>query len=134
MKDRRREGAGFLALVSGALLLAGHFSGAAQWEALLALLDRFVDLTPPVRLLFLAVLAVASLGGVAVLAGGVLILEERLLLGRLLILLGTGVGLLSFLLFLGPALLEGSLLALGSSGVVAVGIGLSIAARWRARG
>lgn len=133
LKERRRRQAAFLAVLSGVLLLAGHFSGAAQWEQMLRTAARFVPVTLPVRLLFLAVLFVASVGGGLVVTAALLILQGRLLLGRLLILLGTGFGIVSFLYVLAVAIVEGDLLQTRNSVVVAVGVGLSVAARLRAR-
>lgn len=126
--------AAFLALLSGALLMAGHFSGAPYWRDLLLAVARFVEVGPLLRALFFTILAVASFGGAVVILGGLLILEGRLLTAKLLILLGTGFGLLSFVFGLALLLLRGDLPVAGNSGVVLVGVGLSVAARLRARG
>ncbi len=132
VKRNLRQGA-FLAFLSGTLLMAGHFSGAPYWRDLLEAVARFVEVTPLLRALFLAVLAVASLGGLAVVAGGLLILEKRLLPAKILILLGTGFGLLSFVAGLVLLVLRGDLPVAGHPVVVLVGVGLSVVARFRAR-
>lgn len=133
MASKGLQQGAFLAFLSGTLLMAGHFSGAPYWLDLLEAVARFVEVTPLLRVLFLAILAVASLGGLAVVAGGLLILEERLLWAKLLILLGTGFGLLSFAFALVLLILRGDLPVIGHPVVSIVGVGLSVAARLRAR-
>ncbi|MFQ5837520.1 MAG: hypothetical protein ACE5HJ_01890 [Thermoplasmata archaeon] len=129
-KGRR---ASFLAVLSGSLLLAGHFSGASRWQAVIDTISGFIEVTLFLRYLFLAIIVIASAGGASVILGGLMILEGRVLLARLLILLGTGFGLVSFLMVLSLAVIGGDLPMAGGTVVVLIGIGLSILARFHAR-
>ncbi len=133
MVARVKRQASFLAVISGSLLLAGHFSGASRWEAIVGVLGQFVEITLPLQIAFLVIIAVSSLGGAIVILGGLLILEDRTRLAKLLILLGTGFGIISFFLVLGLAAFRGDLPVASTPLVVVVGIGLSIAARLLAK-
>ncbi len=133
MANKRMRQASFLAILSGALLLAGHISGAVYWRELLQGLARFIQVGPLLHWVFVSIVAVASLGGAIVVLGGLLILEGRPLTARVLILLGTGFGIISFLLALTLMLIRGDLPVAGNPVVVMVAIGLSVAARLRAR-
>ncbi len=133
MVPRKRRHASFLAVLSGSMLMAGHFSGASRWRDVIGWISDFIEVSPILRLTFLAIISISSLGGAAVILGGLLIFENRTLLGRLLILLGTGFGVVSFLLVLGLLAFRGNLPVAGSSLFVLIGIGLSIVARVRAK-
>ncbi|MDI6643131.1 MAG: hypothetical protein QMD95_03670 [Candidatus Hodarchaeaceae archaeon] len=120
----------YLAIFAGVMLLGAGVTGAATWQTIrnfvLALLGDHWALV----LLFQALLVIASLGGIAVIFGGALIGLGRTSVGKLFILLGTGVGLLGLLIAIAlPGLQQGSTaLALGT-GTGVVGVLLSIAAR-----
>jgi hypothetical protein len=133
MPGRSRRRAAFLAVLSGSILLAGHFSAATRWRSFIDVIEGFVEVTPALRVLFLAVILIASAGGATVILGGLLIIEGRILLARLLILLGTGFGLFSFLLALILAGYRGDLGASSRAVAVLSGIGLSVLARYLAR-
>ncbi|MCJ2519782.1 MAG: hypothetical protein LN412_02390 [Candidatus Thermoplasmatota archaeon] len=133
MVSRVKRKASLLALLSGSLLLAGHFSGAARWSIVIGIVSSFVTVTPLLRFLFLAIIWISSLGGAAVILGGLLVLEERILLAKLLILLGTGFGIVSFVIVLVLAIYRGDLPVASGPFVVMAGIGLSIAARFLMR-
>jgi len=53
--------------------------------------------SPLIRFLFIPILIIASLGAFSVFAGGILALNKKLLLRRVLILLGSGAGLIGFI-------------------------------------
>lgn len=120
----------YLAILAGVMLLGAGVTGAATWQTIrnfvLALLGDHWALV----LLFQALVVIASLGGIAVIFGGALIGLGRTAVGKLFILLGTGVGLLGLLIAIAlPGLQQGStVLALGA-GTGVVGVLLSIAAR-----
>lgn len=124
----------YLAIVAGILLLGAGVTGVATWETIRNFIISFLGSHWALILLFQVLILIASLGGVAVILGGVLIGAGRTSIGKLLILLGTGVGLLGLLLAVAlPWFQQGSAtLALGTSSG-AVGIVLSIAARMIAK-
>ena len=78
--------------------------------------------------------SIASLGGIAVFIGGWLFHRDRVRPGRILILLGTGAGLVSFILYSILLILRpGRVLAQEGVIPVMVGIILTVAARAKAR-
>ncbi len=134
MADAKKRTAALLAIVSGVLLLSGQFSGAARWQALIDTLSGFIEVTPWIQALFLAIIVIASLGGIALILAGILIARGSSALPRLLILLGAGFGILSFLVYTIPQAIRGQFPLIGESAVVTVGVVLSIVARFLARG
>ncbi len=129
MRERRRRSAALLSILAGALLAAGHFSGAPHWVSFLELVARFIPMNLVLRGVFVAVLVVASFGGIAVILGGLLILGRRDLLAKLLILLGTGFGLVSFVVAISLAVYRGDLPVYGGNALIVIAIGMSVAAR-----
>jgi len=78
--------------------------------------------------------SIASLGGIAVFIGGWLFHRDRVRAGKILILLGTGAGLVSFILYSILLILRpGRVLAQEGVIPVMVGIILTVAARAKAR-
>ncbi len=134
MWDRRRKTAAFLAILAGTLLQAGHFSAVTHWLDFIELVTRFIPMNPLLRGVFTVVILIASLGGIAVILGGLLILWRRALVARLLILFGTGFGLVSFLVTVMLVIYRGDLPVLGSNLLIVLAVGLSVAARWLLRG
>ena len=98
------KGAIILTFISGALLiLAGSVGSLGLWSLLptiVALLSLPAEIVAGVNLLLTALEFIASLGGVAVIAGGVLLVMHRIGLGKLVIGLGAGLGIFSFIVFI----------------------------------
>lgn len=129
MAEIRNKLAMYLALVGGVLLLGVGLTGAATWETIQNFVGTIIGDHWALSLLFQILIIIASLGGLAVIIGGVLIGRGRTLPGKILIKLGTGVGLIGLLLAIAlPGLQQENLrLALGTSAGV-FGIILSILA------
>lgn len=85
-----------LAVISAIFLFISGTTGVASWISIEDTVSRYADI-PYIDYLFGIVLIIASFGAVAVLIGGILILEEKAFLGSILILFGSGAGLISFL-------------------------------------
>jgi hypothetical protein len=119
-----------LAILAGILLLSAGVTGIATWQTIRDLVLDLLGDHWALLLLFKVILFIASLGGVAVILGGVLIGLGRTSLGKFILLLGTGVGLLGFLIAIAmPGFLLGSAaLALGTTAGT-VGVVFSLAAR-----
>ncbi len=126
--DAKTE-AGVLAIVGGILLFAGQFTGAARWAALRDTLAELIEITPPIETLFFVIIGIASLGGIVAILAGVLLLRGQSALPRLLILLSIGFGILGFLFYIVPQVLEGAFPLIGESVLVTVGIALALGAR-----
>jgi len=96
----------FLAFVAGIILLVEKFSSVDQWILLQSLIGIFVDV-PWLDLLFAPLIILASLGGLAVIAGGVLLAFDRRSTGKIMIELGTGMGILGILITVVLSLYQG---------------------------
>jgi hypothetical protein len=147
-KKKLKAGAGklrlafMLALVGGILMLIAGMVGSIgiigfAFQELQTYFPQYANLIAVV----LAVLTViASLGGIAVIIGGFLLLRARLTTGKLLIGLGAGVGIIGAIIGLASGLAQGwglyaSFVAVFATGQILgwVAIFLSILARILAR-
>jgi hypothetical protein len=117
-----------IAVVAGILLLIAGLSGLAVWEEIKAFVIHNVSDNAAIQTLFLVLIIIASLGGIAVIIGGVLIGTNRAGPGKLLLTLGVGLGLIGFVLSLVVAINEGSLTIGGFLSIGAIGLVLSIVA------
>ncbi|TLZ74587.1 MAG: hypothetical protein E6K14_03180 [Methanobacteriota archaeon] len=130
---RRNDEAALLATVSAVFLLLTGYSGARSVRNFFELLvDIFGDRAFLIALAY-AFVAIASLGGFAVLAGGYLIWKDRVRTGRLLILIGSGAGLFTLLLFLLVQIRRGNVDLLLSVLPAILGVAIGIIARLRAK-
>lgn len=92
-----------------------------------------------ITLILTILLYIASLGGIAVIIGGILIAMERVGTGKFVIGLGAGVGLFGLIIMLVEAYLTGGLAALTdililiSQSIAWVGVIMSIVARSRVK-
>ncbi len=128
------EIAAILAGVAGVLFLFVGWNGAQAVEEFVQLLVDVFGSNPALRILAYVLIAIASLGGIAVITGAVLISMDRVRWGEFLVLLGAGAGIFTLVLFLvllvrRPAALGAHLGAIP----VLVGVALSIAARMKAK-
>lgn len=122
-----------LAIVAGVLLLGAGVTGAATWQTIRNFVVTFIGDHWALILLFQALIFIASLGGVAVICGGILVGAGRTFVGKLFIMLGTGTGLLGLVLAVMLPWFQGSAtLAIGTAAGT-FGVILSIAARMIAK-
>jgi len=129
---RRREAnqrAMIIAMVAGILLLIAGLSGMAAMETIKDFVTENVVDNDTVQIVFVILVLIASLGGIAVIVGGLLINKGKVGTGKLLITLGTGLGLIGLIVSLAVAVKEESLTIGGFLGVGAIGVILSIVAR-----
>lgn len=124
----------YLAIAAGIMLLGVGVSGGVTWETIRNFVVNLLGDHWALILIFQALVFIASLGGISVIAGGVLIGAGRTSTGKLFIMLGTGMGLFGFLIAIAiPGLLQGSAaLALGTT-TGFVGVVLSLVARMVAK-
>jgi hypothetical protein len=90
----RNTAAMVLAIIAGALLILSGVDGIGMWELIKGFVTSYLIDHIAVQLIFAAVIFIASLGGVSVIIGGLLIGKERLTTGKLLVMLGTGMGII----------------------------------------
>jgi len=89
-----------LAGLAGALLLVSGYTGVRSVDRFFTLLEGVFGNAAFLIVLAYAFIAIASLGGFTVMFGGYLIWKDRVRLGRIVILLGSGAGFFTLLLFL----------------------------------
>ena len=97
---RRNDEAALLAILSAALLLVSGYTGARSVDRLFVLLVDVFGSSPFLRIIAYIVIGIASLGGFSVLFGAYLIWKDRVRFGRVFILVGSGAGFFTLLLFL----------------------------------
>ncbi len=89
-----------LAFVSGILfLLTSWYSAPDLWEKITDWAsEEYPDYENYFKIFLVVIFFLASLGGIAVILGGIFISKERLSLGKFVIAIGAGVGLISVIL------------------------------------
>ena len=122
-----------VAIVAGILLLISGITGVAAWseiEEFVAtnIADNFI-----IQMIFVVLIFIASLGGIAVIAGGLLIGKEKVGTGKFLIALGAGLGLIGLINSIYVGYSEGSPIIGSFFSIGAIGLILSIAARIMAK-
>ena len=120
----------YCAIVGGILLLIAGITGAATMQKIKEFVETELDIhDSTVNLIFLILIAIAALGGIAVIIGGIFIGKGLKRTGKILILIGVGVSIIGLIITLLIMLTHASTaLQIGSS-VGFIGILLSILAR-----
>ena len=130
---RRNDEAALLAALAGALLLVSGYTGARPVDRFFTILEDLFGSRPFLIVLAYVFVGIASLGGFAVLIGGFLIWKDRVRTGRLLILVGSGAGFFTLLLFLLINLRRQEFSLLASVLPAILGVAIGIVARLRAK-
>ena len=128
MKSNNRN-AMVIATVAGILLAIAGVSGLATWETIKDFVTTHVIDNIIVQIVFAILIFIASLGGISVIAGGLLLGKNKVGTGKLLITLGAGLGLIGLIFSFVVAYSEqnlslGSFLSIGTIGLI-----LSVVAR-----
>ena len=118
-----------VAVFAGILLLISGISGLATWETIknfvtVNVIDNYI-----VQIIFVVLIFIASLGGLSVIIGGLLIGKDRIGTGKLFITLGAGLGLIGLIISIIVAVMENNFTIGSFFSVGAVGLILSIVAR-----
>ena len=90
-----------IGLIAGILLLVAGVTGVAAWEQIQTwVYSAFADIGGNIVLsvAFTILMFVAALGGIIVIIGALMFTKEKVLLGKILIFLGVGVGLIGFII------------------------------------
>lgn len=127
---RRNDEAAILAFIAGALFLLVGYSGARGVDHFFDLLQTWFPGRPLLDLLARILGGIASLGWIAVIAGGYLFHTDRVRIGRILVLLGSGAGLTTLILFLLVNVRREAFSVLFAVLPALVGVVLGIAARF----
>ena len=118
-----------VAVFAGILLLISGISGLATWETIKNFVtDNIID-NYIVQIIFVVLLFIASLGGISVIIGGLLIAKDKIRTGKLFVSLGAGLGLIGLLVSIIIAFMENNFTIGSFFSVGAIGLILSIVAR-----
>ena len=121
-----------IAIIAGILLLISGVSGVATWETIKDFVTENIVDNAVVQIVFAVLIFIASLGGISVIAGGLLIGKNSISGGKFLITLGAGLGLIGLIFSIIVGYMEDSLTIGSFFSIGAIGLILSIIARMRA--
>ena len=123
----------FLAIIAGILFFISGINGIAAWETIkdfvtTNIADHFI-----IQIIFAVLIFIASLGGLSVIAGGLLIGKGKTGTGKFLISLGAGLGLIGLIIAIYIGYSERSLTISSFFSIGFIGLILSIVARLMAK-
>ena len=133
MFRKSNKTAKWLAIIAGMLLLLAGITGASYIITLGNFIVDYISGNYVVIIILNILLLIASLGGIAVIIGGMLIGKGRIWLGKMLIQLGSGAGILSLLFHLALAIYTKSLSMASFLSIGTIGIMLSVIAPFYAK-
>lgn len=125
----RNSKARTLAIIAGVLLIMAGVNGVATWETIKIFVTIHIMDNSIVRMVFAVLIFIASLGGIAVIAGGLLLGKDKIRTGALFIFLGSGLGFIGLLFSVIVASIEKNLETSSFLSIGVVGLILSIIAR-----
>jgi hypothetical protein len=123
--------AGFLAIVGGAMLIVGGFTGYTTLGNVKTMVEKWMpnsDIKENVILVLTILIFFALLGGISVLLGGYMCWKGHDIIGKILIMLGAGVGIMSIVVSAIVAYVSGKWDAFVASNLTLNVIGLVLAA------
>jgi len=118
-----------IAIIAGILLLIAGVSGLATWQTIKEFVTSNITDNAVVQIVFAALIFLASLGGITVITGGILIGKEKIRTGKFLISLGAGLGLIGLIISVIVAYMQSNLTIGSFFSIGAIGLILSIVAR-----
>jgi len=121
-----------VAIVAGLLLLLEGISGFATWATIKEFVTDNVTDNEIAIYIFVILIFIASLGGISVIIGGLLIGKNKVKTGKFIIALGAGLGLIGLIVSIIIGLTEGSFILNSLITLGAIGLILSIVARMMA--
>jgi len=126
---KKKNGAMIIAILAGLLLLISGISGLATWETIQDFVTTHIIDNYIVEIVFAILLFIASLGGISVIIGGILIGKDKIGTGKFLIMLGAGLGIVGLIFSIIITIVEGSFTLGSYFSIGAIGLILSIIAR-----
>ena len=118
-----------IALVAGIFLLIAGINGVTTWETIKNFVTEHLVDHQIVQILFAMLIFIASLGGIAVILGGILIGKNKVRTGKFIIAIGAGIGIIGLIFSRFVAVFEGSLTIGGYLSIGTIGLILSVVAR-----
>jgi hypothetical protein len=121
-----------IAIIAGICLLLSGISGVVLWKVIYQFVSSNIIDHWIVQIVFAGLIFIASLGGISVIIGGILIGKNKIITGKFFIMLGTGIGLLGLLISILVTFIQGNLSMGSFFSIGVIGIVLSILARFLA--
>ena len=118
-----------VATIAGILLLIAGVNGLVAWENIKSFVVEYIADNYIIQIIFAILIFIASLGGISVIIGGILVGKEKIQTGKLFISLGAGLGLFGLIFTILVSLYEGSFTLTTFFSIGTIGLLLSIAAR-----
>jgi hypothetical protein len=125
----RNSKAMVIAIVAGLLLLIAGVSGVASWQSIKNFVTTHIMDNSIIQIVFVILIFIASLGGISVIVGGLLIGKNEIGIGKFIISLGAGLGLIGLIFSIIVAIMEKNLTISSFLSIGAIGLILSIIAR-----
>ena len=122
-----------VAFLAGFFLIIGGISGLATWETIKDFVTEHIADNNFIQVVFAVLIFIASLGGISVIAGGILIGKNKVRLGKFIITLGAGLGLIGLIFSLIVTYMEGNFTIGSFLSIGVIGLILSIVARMLAK-
>jgi len=129
----KNKNAMILAIIAGLLLLIAGINGIAAWGTIKEFVTANIADNFIIQIVFTILIFIASLGGLSVIAGGLLIGKGKVGTGKFLISLGAGLGIIGLIVSIYVAYSQGSLTIGSFFSIGAIGLILSIVARFMAK-
>jgi hypothetical protein len=129
---RRNAEAATFATVAGIVLIVSGYAGTRSVERMFTLLVDVFGVNPVFRVVAYIVFGIASLGGFSVIFGGYMIWKDRVRVGRIFILIGSGAGFFTLLVFLLVNLRREEFSLLLNVLPTILGVAIGVVARFRA--
>ena len=126
-KDNKK--AMIVAILAGILLLISGISGLATWETIKDFVINNIIDNSFVQIIFAVLIFIASLGGISVIIGGLLIGKVKIRTGKLFINLGAGLGIIGLIFSIIVAIIENDLIIGSYFSVGFIGLILFIISR-----
>ena len=124
----KKKQAMIIAIFAGILLLISGVSGLATWEAIRNFVTSNIINNYIVQIIFAVLIFIASLGGLSVIIGGMLIGRDKIRTGKLFITFGAGLGLIGLIVSIVVAIMENNFTIDGFFSIGFIGLLLSIVA------
>jgi len=118
-----------IAIVAGFLLIIAGVNGIATWGAIRNFVITHIMDNSIVQMVFVGLIFIASLGGIAVLVGGLLLGKDKIRTGNFLICLGAGFGFVGVIVTAAVAFIAKNFEISGFLSIGTLGLILSVVAR-----
>ncbi len=116
-------------MIAGVFLVIAGVSGLALWETIKDFVTNYIIDNSVIQLVFAVLIFIASLGGIAVIAGGLFIGKNYVSIGKFLISLGAGFGLIGLIFSITVTYSKGDFTFGSFFSIGAIGLILSVVAR-----